>query len=164
MLDNLEFISDTARSTSAWVFASLNNFNIDAVSLRADIANTSLAHSSYCWGIQIIQISCCWGITGTTSPDVVKSRHTTRNDAAVSMAELFLPRWGHRVVRLTIRLSDNHATTLHVDWYLWRHQFHCWLMSALFKVNFVMRWMRLCARGTVKSHVSPYWFGWESQL
>nr|DAG41365.1 MAG TPA: hypothetical protein [Caudoviricetes sp.] len=45
----------------------------------------------------------------------------------------------HRVVRLTIRLSDNPATTLHVDWHLWRHQFHCWLMSALFKVNFVMR-------------------------
>ncbi|EPW0979620.1 hypothetical protein ACWC28_004272, partial [Escherichia coli] len=34
-----------------------------------------------------------------------------RNGAAVSMAGLFLPRRGHRVVRLTIRLSDNPAAT-----------------------------------------------------
>jgi len=32
--------------------------------------------------IQIIQISCYWGMTETTSPDVVKSRHTTRKRTA----------------------------------------------------------------------------------
>ncbi|MCM5118702.1 hypothetical protein MMR23_25875, partial [Escherichia coli] len=32
--------------------------------------------------IQIIQISCRWGMTETTSPDVVKSRHTTRKRTA----------------------------------------------------------------------------------
>lgn len=30
-----------------------------------------------CWDIQIIPNPCCWGITGSTSPDVAKSRHIT---------------------------------------------------------------------------------------
>ncbi|WP_410202510.1 hypothetical protein, partial [Escherichia coli] len=46
-----------------------------------------ILNSLCCWGIRIIQISCCWGTTGTTSPDVVKSRHTTRKRTAKS----FLP-------------------------------------------------------------------------
>ncbi|MDI0963031.1 hypothetical protein NEQ00_24850, partial [Escherichia coli] len=61
-------------------------FAITAVSLIADIAaenSTITLHTLLVVGdIQIIQISCCWGITGTTSPDVVKSRHTTRKRTA----------------------------------------------------------------------------------
>ncbi|MEK8929217.1 hypothetical protein P2Q74_25640, partial [Escherichia coli] len=65
-------------------------FAITAVSLIADIAaenSTITLHTLLVVGdIRIMQISCCWGMTGTTSPDVVKSRRTTRNGAAVSMA------------------------------------------------------------------------------
>lgn len=61
-------------------------FAITAVSLIADIAaenSTITLHTLLVVGdIRIIQISCCWGITGATSPDVVKSRHTTRKRTA----------------------------------------------------------------------------------
>ncbi|EPU4862018.1 hypothetical protein ACVXFG_004822, partial [Escherichia coli] len=45
----------------------------------------------------------------------------------------------HRVVRLTIRLSDNPAATTHVDYLLAGIRFVFPMIPAPFKVNFVMR-------------------------
>lgn len=87
---SFESISLTAEFISVWVLAFRIPFAITAVSLIADIAaensTITLLTLLVVGDIRIIQISCCWGITGTTSPDVVKSRHTTRKRTARLLA------------------------------------------------------------------------------